>query len=278
MNTLWEKYAKVLVDYSTKVKKDDLVVIRATSCEAQPLVKEIYKQVLLKGANPVVKTMMDGLSETFIKYANDEQLSYIDPMTEVEYDKADVLISVGAPTNTKSMAKADSKKMAKRSAATRELSNKMLKRSAEGSLKWVIPDFPTNALAQEAKMSLEDYTEFLIKACYLHLDNPIEKWEQIDKEQQRLADYLNKTTKLHIIGEETDITFDTTGRKWLNCSGQCNFPDGEIYTSPVENSANGTIYFDFPQIYRGNESHKVRLKLENGKVVEASAEKEKNTS
>ena len=273
MNTLWEKYAKVLVEYSTGVKKNDLVIIRATSSEAQPLVKEIYKQVLLKGANPVVKTVMEGLGETFIKYANDEQLEYIDPMTELEYEKADVLISIGAPTNTKSMAKADSKKMAKRSAATRELSNKMLKRSAEGKLKWVIADFPTNALAQEAKMSLDEYTEFLINACYLNLDDPVSKWKEIDKEQQRLADHLNKTTKLHIIGEETDITFDTTGRKWLNCSGQCNFPDGEIYTSPVENSANGIIYFDFPQIYRGNESQKIRLKLENGKVVEATAEK-----
>lgn len=273
MNKLWEKYAGVLVDYSTKVKKGDLVVIRATSHEAQPLVKEIYKQVLLKGANPVVRTIMPGLAETFVKYANEEQLDYVDPMTEVEYEKADVFISIGAPTNTKSMAKADSKKMAKRSAATRELSSKMLKRSAEGTLRWVIADFPTNALAQEAKMSLEEYTEFLINACYLHLDNPVQKWEEIDKEQQRLADYLNKTTKLHIIGEETDITFDTTGRKWLNCSGQCNFPDGEIYTSPVEDSANGTIYFDFPQIYRGNESQGIKVRLENGKVVEASAKK-----
>lgn len=273
MNKLWEKYAGVLVNYSTKVKEGDLVIIRATSHEAQPLVKEIYKQVLQKGANPVVRTTMEGLAETFIKYANDTQLEYVDPMTEIEYEKADVLISIGAPTNTKSMAKADSKKMAKRSAATRELSNKMLKRSAEGKLNWVIADFPTNALAQEAKMSLDEYTEFLIKSCYLHEEDPIKKWEEIDKEQQRLADYLNKTTKLHIIGEDTDITFDTTGRKWLNCSGQCNFPDGEIYTSPVEDSANGTIYFDFPQIYRGNEAHKVRVRLENGKVVEARAEK-----
>ena len=273
MNKLWEKYAKVLVEYSTGVKKNDLVVIRATSSEAQPLIKEIYKQVLLKGANPVVRISVDGLSETFIKYATDEQLEFIDPMSELEYEKADVLISIGAPTNTKSMAKADSQKMAKRSAATRELSNKMLKRSADGALKWVIADFPTNALAQEARMSLDDYTEFLINACYLNLDDPVAKWKEIDKEQQRLADYLNKTIKLHIIGEETDITFDTTGRKWLNCSGQCNFPDGEIYTSPVEDSANGTIYFDFPQIYRGNEAQKVRLRLENGKVVEATAEK-----
>ena len=199
MNTLWEKYAKVLVDYSVRVEKGDLTVISTSSYESQPLVKQIYKQVLLKGGYPVVRCGMPGIQETFIKYANDEQLAYIDPMTELEYEKADVMISIGAPANTKSMAKADSKKMAKRSAATRELSNKMLKRSAEGSLRWVIADFPTNALAQEAKMSLDDYTDFLIKACYLHLDNPIEKWQEINKEQQRLADYLNKTTKLHIM-------------------------------------------------------------------------------
>ena len=126
MNKLWEKYAEVLVDYSTKVKKGDLVIIRATSPEAQPLVKEIYKQVLLKGANPVVKTSLEGLGETFIKYASDEQLAYIDPMTEVEYDRADVMISIGAPVNTKSMAKADSKKMAQRSAATREFGKSLL--------------------------------------------------------------------------------------------------------------------------------------------------------
>ena len=272
-NTLWSKYARVLVEYSVEIKPGDLTIIRATSHEAQPLVKEIYKQVLQKGGHPIVHAAMEGINETFIKYATDEQLSYIDPMTELEYKTATKFISIGAPTNTKAMAKADSQKMAKRSAATRELSNLMLKRSAEGSLKWVIADFPTNALAQEAKMSLEDYTDFLIKSCYLHLDNPIEKWREIDREQQRIADYLNTTSKLRITGEETDITFNTHGRKWLNCSGQCNFPDGEIYTSPVEDSANGTIYFDFPQIYRGNEAQKVRLRLENGKVVEASAEK-----
>ena len=101
MNSLWSKYAQVLVDYSTKVKKGEMVIIRATGHEAQPLVKELYKQVLQRGANPIVKTTMEGLAETFIKYADDEQLAYIDPMTELEYEKADVMISIGAPANTK---------------------------------------------------------------------------------------------------------------------------------------------------------------------------------
>lgn len=273
MNNLWEKYANVLVDYSVKVGKGDLTTIRTTSPEAQPLVKEIYKQVLLRGGFPVLKCALDGIQETFIKYANDEQLEYIDPMFQTEYEKATKFISIGAPQNVKSMAKADSKKMAKRSAATRHLSELMLSRAAKGELDWVIADFPTNALAQEAGMSLDEYTEFLINSCYLNLDDPVAKWEEIDEQQERLAKYLTNTSKLHIIGEETDITFSTAGRIWKNCSGQCNFPDGEIYTSPVEDSANGTIYFDFPQIYRGNEAQKVRLKLENGKVVEATAEK-----
>lgn len=273
MNNLLEKYAKVLVDYSVKVGKGDLTIIRATSPEAQPLVKEIYKQVLLKGAHPVVRVGLEGLQETYIKYADDEQLEYIDPLLKMEYETATKFISIGAPYNTKSMAKADSKKMAKRSAATRPLSELMLGRAAKGELDWVIADYPTNALAQEAKMSLDEYTEFLINACHLNTEDPIAKWKEIDEKQERLAKYLTNTSKLRIVGEKTDITFSTEGRIWKNCSGQCNFPDGEIYTSPVENSANGIIYFDFPQIYRGNEAQKVLLKLENGKVIDAHAEK-----
>ena len=273
MNSILEKYAKVLVDYSVKVKPGELTIIRMTSYEATPLAKEIYKQVLLKGANPVIRCTVDGIQETYIKYANDEQLDYIDPMTEIEYKEAKNFISIGAPLNVKSMARANASKMARRSKSTKHLSELLLSRSAQGDLNWVIADYPTQALAQEAKMSLDEYTEFLINSCYLHLDDPVAKWTQIGHEQQRLADYLTKTSKLRVVGEKTDITFSTAGRIWKNCCGECNFPDGEIYTSPVEDSANGEIYFDYPAIYRGNESHKIYLKLENGKVVDAKAEK-----
>jgi len=268
-----EKYAKILVEYSTDVQKDDLVIIRAESHEAQPLVKEIYKQVLLRGAHPVVRCGIEGLSETFIKYANDEQLAYVDPMTKMEYEKAVRYISIGAPTNVKNMAKADTAKMAKRSSSRRELSELMLNRAAKGELSWVIADYPTNALAQEAKMSLDEYTEFVENACCLNLDDPIAHWKNVGVEQDRIANYLTNTSKLRIVGEKTDITFSTAGRKWISCCGLNNFPDGEIFTSPVEDSAQGEIYFDFPAIYQGNESHKIWMRVENGKVVEAKAEK-----
>jgi len=271
-NPLIQKYADVLVNYSTTVKKGDLVIIYARGYSAQPLIKEIYKLCLINGANPVVRTSMDELGELFIKYASDEQLDFIDEMSKIEVEQADVMIFIGAPNNIKNMANANSTKLAKRAHATRPILAKRLERSAKGDMRWVIADYPTNALAQEANMSLEEYCEFLINSCYLDLENPREKWLEIDKEQKRLADILNQSTKLRITGDKTDITFSTEGRTWVPCSGNMNFPDGEIFTSPVENSASGTIYFDFPQNYHGSTAKEVYLTLENGKVTKASAE------
>jgi aminopeptidase len=165
------------------------------------------------------------------------------------------------------------KKLARRSAATKELSEILLKRSAEGDASWVIADAPTHALAQEAKMSLDEYSEFLFSACYLDLDDPVKKLKELDETQTKLVEYLNNVSEIRFVGEKTDITFSTKGRKWISCCGMNNYPDGEIFTSPVEDSANGQIYFDFPAIYRGNEAHKILLKIENGKVIEATAEK-----
>lgn len=273
MTNIWEKYARVLVEYSTNVQAGDLTVIRTDSDQSAQLVKEIYKQVLKKGAFPVVRCAIDGLAEEFLELANDEQLAYVDEMTKLEYSTAKKFISISAPTNVKYLARISPERQAKRSNATRFLSEALLDRAAKGDASWVIADFPTNALAQEARMSLSQYTDFIINSCYLDLDDPVQKWKEIETEQQQKVDYMNSDRKkIRIVGEKTDITFSIEGRKWINCCGSNNFPDGEIFTSPVEDSANGKIYFDFPAIYRGNEANKIHLKLENGKVIEAKAE------
>ena len=112
-------------------------------------------------------------------------------MTKLEYEKADVFISLGAPLNTKAMAKADLGKMSRRGKATKPLTELMLSRSAKGELKWVIADVPTHALAQEAKMSFDEYCEFLFNSCYLNLDNSVEKLKELDRKQTSWANYLN---------------------------------------------------------------------------------------
>ena len=272
MSNIWEKYAKVLVEYSTNVQSGDLTVIKTDNSQSAPLINAIYKEVLKRGGNPVIRCGIDGITETFFKNASDEQLAFVDEMTKMEYETAKNFISISAPSNVKQLARISPEKQAKRSSATRQLSESLMARSAKGEANWVIADFPTQALAQEARMSLEDYTQFIINSCYLDTENPVDKWKEIEKEQQTKTDYLNTTTKIRFVGEKTDITFSTKGRKWINCCGLNNFPDGEIFTSPVENSANGQIYFDFPAIYRGNEVNKILLTLENGKVVDYKVE------
>ena len=252
MKTVWDKYAEVLVDYSTNVQKGDTVQIRATSAEAKELVKAVYKRVLERGGHPIVRTSIADLSDIFIKYASDEQLDYVDPITKMEYET----------TGIRQLGK-----------ATKQLSEILMSRSARGEASWVVADFPTNALAQEAKMSLDEYTEFLIKSCYLDLDNPVAKLRELDEKQSKWANYLNNAKKVRITGEKTDITFGVAGRKWVSCSGLNNYPDGEVFTSPVEDDVNGEIYFDFPQNYRGNEAHGVHLWIENGQIVKAEADK-----
>lgn len=273
MKTIWDKYAEVLVDYSVDVQKGDLVQIRATSVYAKDLVKAVFKRVLERGGHPLVRTSIEDMSDTFIKLASDEQLDYVDPITKLEYEKVDKFISIGAPMNTKTMARANMAKLARRGKATKALSELLMKRSADGSAKWVIADVPTHALAQEAKMSFDEYSEFLFKSCYLDLDDPVAKLKELDEKQTKWANYLNNVKKVRIVGEKTDITFGVEGRKWISCSGLNNYPDGEVFTSPVEDDVNGGIYFDFPQIYRGNEANGVHLTIEKGKVVKVVAEK-----
>lgn len=273
MSDIWEKYAQVLVDYSTNVQKGDLVIIRASSPAAESLVKAVYKRVLERGANPILRTSICDMSDIFIKCASDEQLDFVDPISKMEYEKVDKYISIGAPLNLKNMARADKTKLARRSKATRELSELLLSRSAKGEASWVVADVPTHALAQEAKMSFDEYSEFLFNACFLNFENPVEKLLEMDKQQKQYCEYLDKCSKIRIVGEKTDITFSTKGRKWISCSGLNNYPDGEVFTSPVEDSAQGEIYFDFPAIYRGNEANKIHLTLKDGKVIKATADK-----
>jgi aminopeptidase len=103
--------------------------------------------------------------------------------------------------------------------------------------------------------------------------DPISEWKKIRKEQEKVCNFLNKTNKIHIVGPDTDLTFSVKDRKWLNCSGDKNMPDGEVFTGPIENSANGKIRFTFPGIYMGREVEDITLTFKNGKVVKASAAK-----
>jgi aminopeptidase len=267
------KLAEVLVNYSVAVKPGQLVRI-SSSMVASPLVVEIYREVVRAGGNPVVRMTPDELSEIFLKEASDEQLQFVNPVSIFEAEKIDCSIGIWAGDNTRSMTNVDPRKMGLSATARKPLSMMFMKRAAEGSMHWTGTQFPCQSSAQDAEMSLSEYEDFVFNAGLLNHDDPIASWKKVSEKQQRLTDYLNGKSDYHVVAANgTDVRMSVADRRWVNCDGHENFPDGEVFTGPVLDSVNGVIRFSFPAVYHGREVQDVRLKFRDGKVVDASAGK-----
>lgn len=263
----------MLVGYSVAVKKGQLVRVSGPPA-AQPLIVEIYRKVLAAGAYPMVHMNPEELQEILLKTGSDEQLSFINPISQFETERIDCSIGIWAEENTRSLTNCDPERMRLSQAARRPLLDIFMKRAAEGTLKWTGTQFPTQAAAQDAEMSLAEYEDFVFNAGLLNQPDPVAAWKAISQRQQRLADYLNGKTDLHVVANNgTDIHMSVAGRRWINCDGHENFPDGEVFTGPVLDSAEGVLHFSFPAVYQGREVLDVRLTFKSGKVVDASASK-----
>jgi aminopeptidase len=266
------KLARVLVRYSLNLQPGQLFRI-AGSYLAAPLMRELTREALLVGANPTTRISVESVDEMLYKYGSDDQIRYIPPTAKQEYEEIDATISIIASENTRSLSGIDSARIAMRRQVMRPLQERMMQRAADGSLRWCVSLFPTHAGAQDADMSLGDYEEFVYAACRLNADDPVAAWQTARVEQQRIADFLSAHHEIRLVAPDTDLTYRISGRKWVNCYGDKNFPDGEVFTGPEEASATGTIRYTFPAIYMGREVSDIRLWFEEGKVVKATAAK-----
>ncbi|MHA2268434.1 MAG: aminopeptidase [Promethearchaeota archaeon] len=273
-NINYKKLAKIVVEYSLEIKKGHQVFIIGPSF-AEELFQALYVEIIKVGAHLMYYPRLQGMRELFFKYASDEQLLFVDDGEKVMFEKFDHLIEIRADYNTRKYSGVDPEKMARFSAAPERV--KIMEifedRVARGEMSWVIVPFPYHANAQEANMDLFSYSDFVFKSLYLDKDSPIDEWRNMKKNQEKIVDYLNKVEKIHVIGEDTDLTLNVKGRKWINCCGQENLPDGEIFTSPIEDSANGHIRFTYPGIYYGREIEDIYLEFKEGEVVTLTAKK-----
>jgi aminopeptidase len=267
-----QKLAKVLVHYSLRIQPGDILRIRGEVTGA-PLIKEVYREAIRAGAHIVTRIFIDGLSEILYQEGSDEQLKFLPELAnqEIEYITADLYIR--AETNTKSLTHVDSKKIAMSQASRSDLNKRYMERWAKGEMRWCLTQFPTNAFAQDAGMSLSEYEDFVFNSMKLNEDDPAAAWIKQRDEQQKFVDYLNKRNEIHITAPGTDLTYRVGGRKWINCFGDANFPDGEVFTSPIEDSVNGVVSYSYPAIYAGNEVEGVKLTFKDGKVIESHADK-----
>jgi aminopeptidase len=270
-----KKLAKTLIHYSIGLKKGQLVKIQGEAV-AMPLIKAVYEEAVRVGANPYTQIRVPDNEEALLKLGSDAQLKYISPITKTEINKIDALVAIWGSENTKYLSGANPKRQALSRKSKGPLVKKMFKRIADKSLSWVGTQFPTLADAQEAGMSLSEYESFVYAAGHIDKGDPIKHWKKVAREQARLVRVLNRIDRLHILADGTDLTMRVKGRKWVNCAGTENFPDGEIFTSPLESTVEGHVRFSFPACYMGREVEDVRLQFEKGRVVKASAGKEES--
>jgi aminopeptidase len=267
------KFADVLVNYSVDTRKDQLVRIGGPVL-GLPLIVELQRQVLKAGAHPLVRLGSEQLQDVFLKEASDQQLRFVDPVGMFEVEKIDRYIGIGADENSRHTSRVDPSKLSATSIARKPFLEKLLGRAAENELKWCYTQYPTHAFAQDAEMSLAEYEDFLFHACKLHADNPVAEWKELSQSQQKLVDFLNGKTDYHVVAANgTDVTMSVADKTWINCDGQANFPDGEVFTGPEITSVNGQINFSFPAVHHGREVTDVKLTFRDGKVVKASASK-----
>jgi aminopeptidase len=265
-----ENLAKILVQYSTNVQKGESCVIGGAS-SAEPLVLAIYEEVLRADGNPIVQMAPEEAAASFYRLASDEQLDWIPPTSEWVYEQADVVIRVISDDNTRALSNVDPAKQARTQQARKQLSDTMMRRAAEGSLRWSLTAFPTHGLAGEAGMSLTEYEDFYYGACLATDGDPVTAWARTSDETERLTKWIQGKEEIHITGPGTDVKLNVAGRTWIPCTGRHNMPDGEFFTGPTEDSVEGEIAFSFPAVYGGREVAGVKFRFEGGKVVDASA-------
>ena len=267
-----QKLAKLMVNYSLKVKKGQLVKIKGEAISL-PLLQAVFEETLRVGAHPYIEVISPDMEEAFLKNGTKAQLEYTLPWSRTEVNKIDAFFFAWGHQNLSYLAGVDPKAQALVRKAKKPDMMRFFKRVAEGTMTWVGTQYPTQAEAQMAEMSLSEYEDFVFGAGHLHLPDPVKHWKKVEKEQKRLVKILNRIKRLHVRGHNVDLKFQVKGRKWISCHGTENFPDGEIFTCPLEDSMQGFVNYSFPAHYDGRAVENVRLEFKDGRVVKESADK-----
>ncbi|MCZ6633394.1 MAG: aminopeptidase [bacterium] len=267
--------ADVLVNYSLSIQPGQKVLIRGESL-AEPLIQETYRAALRAGALVTPQIGLPGLEKIFMDEANDEQLQWIQPMSRLVTEEYDALLAISASSNTREGTQFDPEKLALRGKANQPIQDRFFERAAKGEFKWVATLFPTQAFAQDADMAFEDYAEFVYHACLPDSEDPIGFWKNMEARQEHLVQYLNGVKTLRLVAKDTDLTVGVKDRKWINCAGRENFPDGEVFTGPIETETEGHVRFTYPAVHQGNEVTDAQLWFEKGRIVKAAAQKGKD--
>jgi aminopeptidase len=274
-DTRLEKLAHVLTDYSLELQPGDVLLLNGSDITA-PLLRAVYAHALRCGAHVESRIALEGMGEIFLKQASEEQLTYQSPIQKYTMETVTTYLTIFGSYNTRALSNMDPARQATAAKAQSFLRDILLKRMETDNFRWCGTQFPTHASAQDAGMSLSEYEAFVYGAGLLDQEDPVAAWKAFSAQQQRIADHLSACRTVRVVAEDTDLTVNVAGRQWINADGKKNFPDGEVFTGPIEDSTHGHIRFTFPAFYAGREVQGVRLWFERGQIVRWEAESGKD--
>ena len=261
-----DAFAALLCDWCLEAGAGDQVLIGLTT-PALPLVRALHRALLERGAWPLIRLAPSELAEDFYRYGGDAHLDGFAPLELAEAQAVDAVVGINAPLNTKALAGIDPARIVRAARARRPIQEARL------ASRWCGTLWPTPALAQQAGMGEHDYAEFVNRALFLDRPDPAAAWRALSERQQQLVQRLSSAGEIRIETEGTDLRLHVDGRTWINSDGRHNMPSGEVFTGPLEGSAEGTIRFTVPSNQRGVEVGGVELTFRAGEVVEARAER-----
>ena len=267
-----EKLARLLVEYCTAVKPGDKVRLSG-ELSALPLLRETYKYAVLAGGQVVLQIDDEYCDDILARHGNNEQLSWVSPNERWTAEESDVRITIRATQNTRRRSSLDPKRGVISDKAARALAKTRAERTAAGLHRWVLTQYPTEAYAQETDMSLEEFEDFVYKATFADQPDPVARWNAVRDSQQKYVDWLKGRKEMVARGPNIDMKVRIEDRTFINSDGKRNMPSGEIFTGPVEDSAEGWVRFTYPAIRGGRQVEGVELRFEGGKVVNATARK-----
>ncbi|MGZ4183853.1 MAG: aminopeptidase [Solirubrobacteraceae bacterium] len=259
-------FAALLCDWCLEAREGDQVLVAAT-VPSMPLAMAVHGALLERGAWPLMRLSAAALAESFYRHAKDGQLDAFAPLELTEAQQADAFLTITAPTNTRALAAVDPAQIARAGRARSPIQEARL------ASRWCGTLWPTVAAAQQAGMNGDDYVAFVTRALFLDRPDPVQAWRELTEVQQRLIERLAPALEIRIEAQDTDLRLRVDGRTWINSDGKHNMPSGEVFTGPLEDSADGTIRFTVPSSPSGVEVADIRLTFSEGRVVEASAQR-----
>ena len=267
-----EKLARVLVEYSLEIGPQSRLLISVAG-PAEELARAVYRRALRRGALVSVVQSVPGLAEILLKQGSPRQLRFLPPEALEQARRYNAHLMLRAPENTRELSGCDPGRQKLQGLSRKPWVRLFYGREKRGLLRWCLTYPPTQALAMEADLSLGEFEDFYFRACLCGARDPVAAWQAVARKQERLARFLSRKKEIRLIGPDTDLTVGVAGRKFVNCKGDRNMPDGEVFTSPVEDATEGRVRFSYPALYGGREVQDVRLVFRAGRVVEASAAK-----